>query len=73
MTTAKWTINAREQQDLPCPPATFNGKGCSLVWGGDALRPCNSALPLQGINYWIKTLGGLYKILKDLPPPPAEC
>jgi len=52
MTTAKWTINAREQQDLPCPPATFNGKGCSLVWGGDALRPCNSALPLQGINYW---------------------
>jgi len=51
MTTAKWTINMRGQQDLCYPPARSNGKECLLVWGGDALRPCYSALALQGINY----------------------
>jgi hypothetical protein len=38
LTTAKWTINTREQQDLCCPAARFNEKGCFLLWGGDALR-----------------------------------
>jgi hypothetical protein len=34
MTTAKWTINSGEQQDLHYPAARFNEKGCSLVWDG---------------------------------------
>jgi hypothetical protein len=38
MTTAKWTINTREQQDLHHSAARFNEKGCLWVWGGDALR-----------------------------------
>jgi hypothetical protein len=33
MTTAKWTINTREQQDLHYPAARFNDKGCLPVWG----------------------------------------
>jgi hypothetical protein len=37
MTTAKWTINTGEQQDLRDPAARFHEKGCLLVWGGDAL------------------------------------
>jgi hypothetical protein len=37
MTTAKWTINTREQQDLPYPATIFNEKNCLPVWGGDAL------------------------------------
>jgi hypothetical protein len=38
MTTAKWTINRGEQQDLEhYPPARFTEKGCVPVWGGDAL------------------------------------
>jgi len=39
MTTAKWTINTREQQDLLHSAARFNEKGCLWVCGGgDALR-----------------------------------
>jgi len=38
MTTAKWTINTREQQDLHHSAARFNEKGCLWVWGRDALR-----------------------------------
>jgi hypothetical protein len=37
MTTAKWTINTREQQDLLHPAARFHEKVCLLMWGGDAL------------------------------------
>jgi hypothetical protein len=37
MTTAKWTINSGQQQDLHYRAARFNEKGCSLVWDGDAL------------------------------------
>jgi hypothetical protein len=37
MTTAKWTINTREQQDLPYPAARFNEKRHLPVCGGDAL------------------------------------
>jgi hypothetical protein len=37
MTTAKWTINTWEQQDLHYPAARFNEKGCLPGWGGDAL------------------------------------
>jgi hypothetical protein len=37
MTTAKWTINTPEQQDLHYPAARFNEKGCLPEWGGDAL------------------------------------
>jgi hypothetical protein len=37
MTTAKWTINTREQQDLQYLAERFNQKGWLLVWGGDAL------------------------------------
>jgi hypothetical protein len=32
MTTAQWTINPREQQDLM-------KRGCLPVWGGDAQTP----------------------------------
>jgi hypothetical protein len=38
MTTAKWTIDDGEQQDLRYPDARFNEKECLLAWGGDALR-----------------------------------
>jgi hypothetical protein len=38
MTTAKWTINTGEQQDLLYPAARFNEKRCLLVWGRDAIR-----------------------------------
>jgi hypothetical protein len=38
MTTAKWTIDTEEQQDLRYRAARFNEKGCLPVWGGDALR-----------------------------------
>jgi hypothetical protein len=38
MTTAKWTINNREQQELHHSAARFNEKVCLWVWGGDALR-----------------------------------
>jgi hypothetical protein len=37
MTTAKWTINTGEQQDLHYLAARLNEKGCLPVWGGDAL------------------------------------
>jgi hypothetical protein len=37
-TTAKWTINTREQQNLRYRAARFNEKGCLPVWDGDALR-----------------------------------
>jgi hypothetical protein len=33
MTTAKWTINTEEKQDLQYPAARFNEKGRLLVWG----------------------------------------
>jgi hypothetical protein len=34
MTTAKWTFNTGEQQDLRFPAAPrFNEKGCLPVWG----------------------------------------
>jgi hypothetical protein len=46
MTTAKWTINTREQQDLHYYPAPrFNEKWCLLVWGGDNLRREESHVP----------------------------
>jgi hypothetical protein len=39
MTTAKWTINTGEKQDLRYPAARFNEKGRLLVCGGgDALK-----------------------------------
>ncbi len=37
MTTAEWTINTGDQQDLHYPGPRSNGKGCLPVWGGDAL------------------------------------
>jgi len=37
MTSAKWTIHTREQQDLRYPAARLNEKGCLPLWGGDAL------------------------------------
>jgi hypothetical protein len=47
MTTAKWTINTGEQQDLHYPAARFNKNGCVCpCGGGDALRDvplCNPA------------------------------
>jgi hypothetical protein len=43
MTTAKWTINTGEHQDLHCPAARFIEKGCLLVWGGDALKSMHIA------------------------------
>jgi hypothetical protein len=45
MTTAKWTINTGEQQDLCYPVARFNEKQCLPVWGGDGL----SKLPFSGL------------------------
>jgi hypothetical protein len=33
MSTAKWTINAEEQQDLRSRAARFNEKGCLPVLG----------------------------------------
>jgi hypothetical protein len=44
MTTAKWTINTREQQDLHYPAARFNENGCLPVWGGNALTRHNMTL-----------------------------
>jgi hypothetical protein len=44
MTTAKWTSNSGEQQDLCYPAARFNKNGCLLVLGGDALRHTPIAL-----------------------------
>jgi hypothetical protein len=45
MTTAKWTINTGEQQDLRYPAAArYNEKGRLPVWGGDALRCGNKSL-----------------------------
>jgi hypothetical protein len=38
MTTAKWTINTGDQQDLLYPAARFNEKRCLLVWGQDVIR-----------------------------------
>jgi len=32
MTSAKWTINIGEQQDLRYPAARFNEEGCLPVW-----------------------------------------
>jgi hypothetical protein len=37
MTTAKWTINTGEQQDLPYPPARFNEKGVFASVGVEML------------------------------------
>jgi len=34
----KINIHTRAEQELCYPAATFNEKGCSQVWGGDALR-----------------------------------
>jgi hypothetical protein len=47
MTTAKWTINTGEQQDLGhYPRARFTEKGCLPVWGGDALRATPQVLSM---------------------------
>jgi hypothetical protein len=45
MTTAKWTINPGEQQDLLDPAARFHEKVCLLVWGGDALTVFSAMEP----------------------------
>jgi hypothetical protein len=41
MTTTKWTINTREQQDLRYPAERFNEKRCLPVWVGDVPRVHN--------------------------------
>ncbi len=38
MTTAKWTTNTGEKQDLRYPAERFNEKGRLLVWGGHAQK-----------------------------------
>jgi hypothetical protein len=50
MTTAKWTINTIEQQDLPYSGARYNEKGRLPVWGGDALRCGNKSLPEMNLR-----------------------
>jgi len=50
MTAAKWTINIREQQDLPYPAARFNEKGRLVVCGGDAQRCGNKSLPEMNLR-----------------------
>jgi hypothetical protein len=53
MTTAKWTMNTGEQQDMLYPGARSNEKGCLQVWGGDALTVGTSKalIPFQPLTY----------------------
>ncbi len=51
MTTAKWTMNTEQPQELRYPAARFNEKGCLPVWAWRCSKyPTLKTRPLSQID-----------------------